>query len=260
MAQPVLLERDGHLAVVTLDRPEARNAVTMEMALALEAHIDTIEADPDLWVVVLTGSGSSFCAGVDLKAIAAAGRDLAKAAPVTPRGGFGGIVNRKRTKPWIAAVEGAALAGGTEIVLACDLVVAARNAQFGLPEVKRGLVAGAGGTLRLPRVLPRNLAMHLVLTGERLDAERAYAHGWVTVLADPGGAREAGVRLARQILENAPLSVRESRQLLLDGLGKSDEEGFALVQPVVDRLLKTNDLLEGPRAFAEKREPRWTAS
>jgi enoyl-CoA hydratase len=260
MAEPVLFERDGHLAIVTLNRPEARNAISKDIAALIERYIDQIEADPDLWVVVLTGNGSSFCAGVDLKAVAAAGRDLAAAAPVTPRGGFAGFVQRKRTKPWIAAVEGAALAGGTEIVLACDLVVAARNAQFGLPEVKRGLVAGAGGTLRLPRVLPQNLAMHLVLTGERLDAERAYAHGWVTVLAEPGGAREAGVRLAKQILENAPLSVRESRQLVLDGLGKSDEEGFALVPPVVDRLMKTNDLLEGPRAFAEKREPRWTAS
>ncbi|HKY92134.1 MAG TPA: crotonase/enoyl-CoA hydratase family protein [Nevskiaceae bacterium] len=260
MAEPVLLERDGHLAIVTLNRPEARNAVTMEMAHALEAHIDTIEADPALWVVVLTGAGPSFCAGVDLKAVAAAGRDLAKAAPVTPRGGFGGIVNRKRTKPWIVAVEGAALAGGTEIVLSCDLVVAARDAVFGLPEVKRGLVAGAGGTLRLPRVLPLNLAMHLVLTGERLEAERAHAHGWVTVLAEPGGARAAAVALAQQILANAPLSVRESRQLLLDGLGKRDEEGFALVAPVVDRLMRTNDLLEGPRAFAEKREPRWTGT
>jgi enoyl-CoA hydratase/carnithine racemase len=258
MSETVMLERSGHLAVLTLNRPDSRNAVNREMAYALEARVDETESDPDVWLVLLTGAGSTFCAGADLKAVAAAGRDLKTSAPVTDRGGFAGFVKRPRTKPWIAAVEGAALAGGAEIALACDLIVAADNAWFGLPEVKRGLVAGAGGALRLPRVLPLYLAMHLILTGEPLPAARAFAHGMVTVLAAPGEARNRALELAEQILENAPLSVRESRRLVLDSWGKSDAEGFELVPPILDRLMVTNDFFEGPRAFAEKRKPHWT--
>ncbi len=198
---------EGHVAVVTLNRPEARNAVNPEVAHGLEAAVDRAEADGEVWVAILTGAPPAFSAGADLKAVAAdGGRGIH-----TERGGFGGFVKRVRTKPVIAAVEGPALAGGTEIVLACDLVTAGRSATFGLPEVKRSLAAGAGGLFRLGRKIPLNIAMECALTGDPITAERAYAFGLVNVLCDDGGALAAGQALAGRITANAPVAVRESR-------------------------------------------------
>src|SRR4051794_28850909 len=212
-------EQRGRVALLTINRPEARNAVNGEVAAGMEAAIDRLEEDADTWVGIVAGAGPVFSAGADLKAVAAGqGATLG-----TKRGGFAGIARRERTKPLIAAVDGPALAGGTEIVLSCDLVVASTNARFGIPEVKRSLVAGAGGLFRLPRALPRNIAMELALTGDPIDAERAYALGLVNQLVEPGQVVEAAMALADRIIANAPLAVRASRKVVLEAAYADDE-------------------------------------
>ena len=200
-------ETRGRVALLTIRRPEARNAVNGEVAKGMEAAIDRLEDDPEVWVGVLTGEGPVFSAGADLKALAAGDR----VSLGTERGGFAGITRRQRTKPIIAAVDGPALAGGLEIVLACDLVVASGNARFGIPEVKRALVAAAGGLFRLPRALPRNVALEMGLTGDPISAERAHALGLVNELVEPGAAVDAAIALAERIVTNAPLAVRRTR-------------------------------------------------
>lgn len=246
-------EVDGHVAIIRLDRVEARNAINPAMAEAIEGAIDRLEADDDLWVGVLTHAGPVFCAGADLKEIAAGnGNKLG-----TERGGFGGIVLRERTKPLIAAVDGHAVAGGTEIALSCDLRVASTASKFGIPEVKRSLVAAAGGLVRLPRVLPPAIAMELALTGDTLDAERAHHFGMVNVICEPGEAVAAALALAARITANAPLAVRASRQLVLDAPGQSDREGMKAAGKAMLDLTGTEDFAEGPKAFIEKREPVW---
>jgi enoyl-CoA hydratase len=247
-------EQRGHVAVLTINRPEARNAVNGEVASGVEAAIDRMEDDPDTWVGVLTGAGTVFSAGADLKAIStgqAAGLS-------TERGGFAGIARRERTKPVIAAVDGPALAGGCEIVLACDLVVASTNAKFGVPEVKRSLVAAGGGLFRLPKLLPPRIAMELVLTGDPIDAERAYALGFVNEVVAAGQAVDAAVALAERICVNAPLAVRESRKVVLTALGTDDEEQlWKLSNAAFAKVAGSEDFAEGPRAFIEKRAPEW---
>src|SRR3954469_18147734 len=204
-------ELDGRMAILTLNRPEARNAVNGDVAKGMEAAIDRLEEDDDVWVGILTHNGPVFSAGADLKAISAGNaRDLQ-----TPRGGFAGLVQRPRTKPLIAAVDGPALAGGCEIALACDLIVASRAARFGLPEVKRSLVAAAGGLFRLPRSLPPKIAMEIVLTGDPISAERAYEFGLVNDVVDEGAALDAAIELAERICANAPIAVRLSRAVVL---------------------------------------------
>jgi enoyl-CoA hydratase len=194
-----------------------------------------------------------FSAGADLKAIASGqAADLQ-----TKRGGFGGIAARQRTKPLIAAVDGPALAGGTEIVLSCDLVVASTNARFGIPEVKRSLVAAAGGLFRLPRALPRNIAMELALTGDPIDAERAHHFGLVNELVEPGKALEAALALAERVTVNAPIAVRESRRVLLDGMLADDDTAWKITFDAMAKAMATEDFAEGPRAFIEKRAPEW---
>ena len=244
----------GHVAVLTINRPEARNAVNGDVAAGMEAAIDRLEADDDLWVGVVTGAGPVFSAGADLKAVStgqAAGMQ-------TERGGFAGIARRERLKPMIAAVDGPALAGGCEIVLSCDLVVASTNARFGIPEVKRSLIAGAGGLFRLPRALPSRIAMELALTGDPIDAERAYALGLVNRLVDPGKAVDAAVELAEAICLNAPLSVRESRTVVRAAMGADDEdELWRVTNECFGRIAGTEDFVEGPKAFIEKRAPQW---
>src|SRR5579885_1358220 len=197
-------EQRGPFAVITINRPEARNAVNAAVASGIEEAIDQIEADDGTWVGILTGVPPVFCAGADLKEINAGNAGGLQ----TKRGGFGGIVQRQREKPIIAAVDGPALAGGTEIVLSCDLVVASKSATFGIPEVKRSLVAAAGGLFRLPRKIPFNIAMECALTGDPISAERAYALGLVNVLCDDGGALEAATALADRVCANAPVAVR----------------------------------------------------
>lgn len=242
-----------HTAIITLDRPEAHNAINPAMANALEATIDRVEEDSQVWTAVLASSGHTFCAGADLRVVASGEfRGIE-----TKRGGFAGLVKRERTKPLIAAIEGPALAGGCEIALSCDLIVAASTAEFGLPEVRRSLVAVAGGVMRLPHVLPRNIAMQMVLTGLPIDASTAASHGMVNELTAPGEALKRAIELARQVNQGAPLAVRASRTALLRCLEASEAEGWAISWREARPLFETHDFKEGPRAFVEKREPVW---
>jgi enoyl-CoA hydratase len=254
--EPVACEIVGaHIALVTLDRPAARNAVNGELARALEAIVHRTESDPDIWVVVLSGgSGDVFCAGADLKEVAAGrGADLFTAAH-----GFAGFVFSERRKPWIAAVNGKALAGGCEMVLACDLVVASDDASFGLPEVSRGLIAAAGGLYRLPRALPRNIAIELALTADNLPAPRAAQLGLVNRVVPREHLLSEALALAARIVRNAPVAVRESLEVARR-VHDLDEAGLrALTRASRDRVAASEDYHEGPRAFVEKRAPRWT--
>lgn len=249
-------ELDNHVAVITINRPEARNAVNGEVATGIEAAIDRLEADDDAWVGILTGARSEkgfiFCAGADLKEIS-----VNPGALITERGGFGGIVTRERTKPIIAAVDGPALAGGTEIVLSCDLVVASETATFGIPEVKRNLVAGAGGLFRLPRKLPRNIAMECALTGDPISAERAASFGLVNQLCAEGEALASAQALAARVTKAAPLAVRESRRIILEATDQPDEIGWKLSGEGMIKMFATEDFGEGINAFIEKRDPVW---
>jgi len=243
-----------HCAVITIDRPEACNAISPEVAQGIEDAIDAAEGDDGVRVAVLTGTPPVFSAGADLKAIQAGrGDELA-----TERGGFAGLVRRERTKPLIASVEGAALAGGTEIVLACDLVVASREARFGLPEVKRGLVAAAGGLFRLGRRIPLNLALECALTGDPIDAELAHQRGLVNQLCEPGQALDTALALARRITANAPLAVRESRAIVLDCTWADDDEAWRRTHEARALVAASDDVREGVAAFLEKRAPVWT--
>ena len=250
-------EKIGNLAVITINRPDARNAVNTAVAQGIEDAIDQIEADDEIWAAILTGAktekGYIFCAGADLKQMSVDPGGMS-----TAKGGFGGLVQRERTKPLIAAVDGPALAGGTELVLACDMVVASKTAVFGIPEVKRNLVAAAGGLFRLPRKIPRNIAMELALTG-RLDfpAERAYHFGLVNVLTEEGGALEGAKALAGQICEAAPLAVRESRKIVIEATDQPDEVGWKMSGDGIMAMFSTEDFSEGLNAFIEKRPPVW---
>lgn len=246
-------EQRGRIALLTINRPEARNAVNGAVANGMEEAIDRLEADDEVWVGILTGTGPVFSAGADLKAIA----EGTAAQMQTQRGGFAGIVRRERHKPIIAAVNGPAYAGGCEIVLSCDLVVASTEAKFGIPEVKRSLVAAAGGLFRLPRALPKNVAMELALTGDPIDAQRAYELGFVNRLSEPGALIDTAIALAEQITANAPLAVRASRQIVLDGMLAEDDEAWRITNSAFASVAASEDFGEGPRAFIEKRAPQW---
>lgn len=250
----IRLDIADHIAVITINRPEARNAVNGDVAQGIEAAIDKLESDDELWVGIITGVPPVFCAGADLKMInAGRGAELS-----TKRGGFGGIARRQRVKPIIAAVDGPALAGGTEIVLSCDLVVASTTATFGVPEVKRCLVAAGGGLFRLPVRLPFNVAMELALTGDPIDAERAYGFGLVNDLVQPGEALEAAKTLAGRITANAPVSVRETRKVVYAAYGQDEDTGWHLSNEAMAQAMTSEDFSEGLTAFIEKRPPRWT--
>jgi enoyl-CoA hydratase len=244
----------GRAVVLTINRPEARNAVNEEVASGMEAAIDRFEADDDAWVGIVAGAGSVFSAGADLKAVASGNA----AGLATKRGGFAGLAHRERTKPLIAAVDGPALAGGCEIVLACDLVVASTAARFGIPEVKRSLIAAAGGLFRLPRALPLNIAMECALTGDPISAERAHAFGMVNELVEPGEAVDAALALAERICANAPIAVRQSRNVIINTLTADDETAWRLTNTAMATAMASEDFAEGPRAFIEKRAPNWT--
>lgn len=249
-------ELRGHVAVITINRPDARNAVNTDVAQGIEAAIDKLEADDAAWVGILTGAktekGYIFCAGADLKQMSTDPGGMS-----TAKGGFGGFVKRERTKPVIAAVDGPALAGGTELVLACDLVVASKTAVFGVPEVKRNLVAAAGGLFRLPERLPRNIAMELALTG-RLDfpAERAHHFGLVNRLTEEGEALTGALALADEVTASAPLAVRES-MAIVKATAPDEEEGWQLSGEGIMKMFGTEDFNEGLTAFIEKRDPEW---
>ncbi|MCX8497064.1 MAG: enoyl-CoA hydratase-related protein [Akkermansiaceae bacterium] len=245
---------DGHVAVVTLNRPASRNAINAEVAQALHSIVERTEADPDVWVVVLTGAGVDvFCAGADLKEVAAGRADS-----LFTEYGFAGFVYANRRKPWIAAVNGKALAGGCEIVLACDLVVASSEASFGLPEVSRGLLAAAGGAFRLPRALPRNVAIELVITADSLDAQRASDLGLVNRVVAHDQVLVEALALAARITRNAPVAVRESLQVARRVHDLDEISLRELTLACRDRVRASEDYSEGPLAFIEKRAPRWT--
>ncbi len=254
MADEVLTERRGHVEVLTINRPEARNAVNGAVSRGLADAFDRLAEDQDAWVVVLTGSGDkAFSAGMDLKAFAAGeGPSVMNA-----NGGFGGISRRKFPKPLIAAVNGSALAGGLEIMLSCDLVVAADHAMFGIPEAKRGLIAGAGGLFRLPRRLPLSIALELALTGDPIDAERAYQLGLVNRVVPGHLLMDEALALAARIAENAPLAVRYSKSVMLSAVDADEETGWRLTDEAVGVVFGSADAMEGPIAFAEKRSPNW---
>lgn len=251
----VTLERVGaHIALVTLNRPSARNAVSAELAQAMEKIVLELEGDPQVWVVVLAASaGSVFCAGADLKEVAAGNG----ASLFTKEGGFAGFVDFYRSKPWIAAVDGLALAGGLEILLACELIVASPRAAFGLPEVKRGLMALAGGLYRLPRSLPRALALEMIVTGESLSAERAWQLGLVNHLVASEEVLPKALALAEAIAANAPIAVRESLRVARRAADGDEAELRQMSRQARDCLVCTEDYREGPQAFIEKRAPNW---
>ncbi|HWM08915.1 MAG TPA: crotonase/enoyl-CoA hydratase family protein [Solirubrobacteraceae bacterium] len=248
---PVRAEPDGDVLVVTIDRPEARNAVNLAVAEGIAAAVDRLDEDAALRAGIITGAGGNFCAGMDLKAFVAGERAF-----VAGRG-FAGLVRRPPRKPLVAAVEGWALAGGFEVALACDLIVAARDARFGIPEVKRGLVAAGGALLRLPRRIPYHLAMELALTGEPIGAERAQAVGIVSRLTEPGEALAGARDLAAQIARNGPLAVDASKRIVAATGDWPEAEAWDRQSEISHPVFTSEDAREGATAFAEKRSPVW---
>ena len=251
MADEVLTDFADGVAVITINRPEARNAVTRTVSEAIAAAIDEFEARTDLSVAILTGAGGTFCAGMDLKAFAQG--EL----PSIPGRGFGGLTEAPPTKPILSAIEGWALAGGCELALATDIIVASRTARFGLPEVKRGLVAAAGGLLRLPKVVPYPIALRVALTGDPMTAEEAYRFGLVTELTEDGEALKVARILATRIAANGPLAVKATKQIVSGAVSWTDAEAIARMRVISDPVFASIDAKEGARAFAEKRQPVW---
>ncbi|ORA82120.1 crotonase/enoyl-CoA hydratase family protein [Mycobacterium malmoense] len=259
--QPAALaERRGNVTVITINRPEARNAVNGAVSTAVGDALEEAQRDPEVWAVVITGAGDkSFCAGADLKAIA---RRENLYHPDHPEWGFAGYVHHFIDKPTIAAVNGTALGGGTELALASDLVVADERAKFGLPEVKRGLIAAAGGVFRIMDQLPRKVAMELLLTGEPLTASDAHGWGLINQVVKQGSVLDAALAMAARVTVNAPLSVQASKRIAYgvdDGVIVDDEPGWERTVREMRILIKSEDAREGPLAFAEKREPVWKA-
>ncbi len=250
---PVLVAARGGVLEITLNRPQARNAVDRAVAEGVAAALEALDADDGLRIGILTGAGGTFCSGMDLKAFVAGER------PWVGDRGFAGIAQRASRKPLVAAVEGYALAGGFEVALACDLIVAARDARFGIPEVKRGLVAAAGGLIRLPKRIPYHLAMELALTGDPVTAERAAQLGIVNRLAEPGGALDDARELAAIVVRNAPLALQASKAVLQRAQEWTEEEAWAKQGEIAGPVFGSEDAQEGARAFAEKREPVWRA-
>ena len=252
MTDEVLVDHIDGLVVITINRPQVRNAVNRAVSYGVCEAIDEMERRPDLRLAILTGAGGNFCAGMDLKAFS-----QGEITRVEGRGILG-IAYTPPKKPLIAAVEGYALAGGFEAVLACDLLVASRTAMFGLPEAKRGLAAAAGGLLRLPRLIPPRIAMEMALTGEMVSAQRLAQYGLVNALVEPGQALIEAKRLAGLILANAPMSVALSKQVIVEQLDWPLDEMFARQDALLGHVLRSADAQEGARAFIDKRPARWT--
>lgn len=258
MTTPVEYEKRGKVGVITLNRPEARNAINGDVASAFEAALDALEGDDEVWVGVLRANTAGqerpvFCAGADLKAI-----NSGQAGSLnTPRGGFAGFVYRERKKSIIAAVDGLATAGGCEIVLSTDLVVASTRSAFGLAEVLRNLVAGAGGLFRLPQLIGKNAAMEVILTGQPLTAQRAYELGMVNRLVEPADVEKEAMALAERICGAAPLAVWESRKVVNASMYESEETLISMTNKAFGAILASEDTKEGLTAFIEKRPPNW---
>ena len=247
----VLIDYEDGLMIITINRPQARNAVNRAVSYGVCAAVDELDARDDLRVGILTGAGGTFCSGMDLKAFL-----RGEVTRVEGRGILG-IAMTPPKKPLIAAVEGYALAGGFEAMLACDLTVASRDAKFGIPEVKRGLAAAAGGLMRLPRMIPQRIAMEMALTGDMISAERAAQYGLVNILTEPGGALAEAKRLAARIIANAPLSVAASKRVIVEQRDWTNAEMFERQLAITAPVLASEDAREGARAFAEKRPANW---
>jgi enoyl-CoA hydratase len=247
----VLTERRERVLTITINRPDQRNAVNAAVAQGIAAALDELDADSELTLGIVTGAGKGFCAGMDLKAF------VAGEVPYAGDRGFAGITRRGSEKPLIAAVEGFAVAGGLEVALACDLLVAAKGAKLGIPETKRSLVAAGGALLRLPRVLPRNLAMELALTGDPITAERGYELGLVNRLSEPGEAVDKAFELAGEITPNGPLALAASKKILTESVDWPDAEFWHRQGEITAPVMTSEDAREGATAFAEKRAPVW---
>jgi enoyl-CoA hydratase len=250
MSDAVLVERRGRVVVITLNRPEARNAVNAAVSHGIAEAVDELDSSDDLSLAVITGGGGNFCAGMDLKA-------FVRGEKVAVEGRGLGFTEAPPRKPIIAAVEGFALAGGTELVLACDLVVASKTARFGIPEVKRGLVAGGGGLLRLPKRIPYQVAMELALTGAHFTAEQAHGYGLVNRLTEEGEALTVALELAETITANGPLAVAATKEIIVKSGNWSDDEAFEEQRVIMRPVFDSRDAKEGAKAFAEKRAPAW---
>ncbi|MCP5397499.1 MAG: crotonase/enoyl-CoA hydratase family protein [Sphingomonadaceae bacterium] len=250
MEEAILVKEDEGVLVITINRPEAKNAVNRAVAEGIAAALDRLDSEDSLRVGILTGAGGTFCSGMDLKAF------LKGETPMVKGRGFGGLVEAPPKKPLIAAVDGYALAGGLELMIACDLVVANAASKFGIPEVKRGLAAAAGGLMLLPDMIPHKLAMELALTGDFIDAARAYEAGLVNRVTE-GSALEGALELARSISANGPLAVRVSKQVIDQSRAWPREERWQRQGALVQQVFTSEDAQEGPRAFAEKRAPNW---
>ena len=248
MADEVLTERRDRVLVITLNRPKAKNAVNTALARGLTNAIEELDGDDGLTAGVLTGADGGFSAGMDLKAFATEG----------PPVGFDTFLKNGAKKPLIAAIEGFALAGGLEIALTCDLLVAANNVRVGIPEVGVGLFAAGGALMRLPRVVPYGVAMEMALTGDPISAQQAHEYGLIARLSEPGKTVDVAIELATRIAQNAPLSVAASKQLIADSFGRTDEEFWTHQNPYTRDIFASEDAKEGPRSFAEKRAPKWS--
>ncbi|SEH00322.1 enoyl-CoA hydratase [Nonomuraea solani] len=251
MSDEVLVEESGNVAILTINRPKARNAINGAVARGVAEALDTLDARPDISAYVLTGAAGTFSAGMDLKGF------LSGDFPVVEGRGFGGLTEAPPRKPLVAAVEGYALAGGFELALACDVIVASSEAKFGLPEPKRGLVAGAGGIMRLPRRIPYHVAMEIALTGDHYPASRLYELGLVNRITEPGAALEGALELARKIAANAPLALAATKKVVIESQDWPLEEMFKRQGPIINPVFGSKDAMEGAAAFAEKRAPQW---
>jgi enoyl-CoA hydratase len=249
-APAVLTQRQGRVLIITLNRPEAMNAINTALAQGLLAAVAELDNDPELTIGVLTGAGRGFCAGMDLKAFATEGGPE----------GMDTFIQQGSKKPLIAAIEGFALAGGLELALACDLLVAATGVKLGIPEVNVGLFAAGGGLLRLPRVLPYGVAMEMALTAQPITADAAHTYGLVSRIAEKGQALAVAIELAEIIARNAPLGVAASKQLVRASLDLTEAEFWEAQKPLMGEVFTSNDAKEGPRAFAEKRAPQWSGT
>ncbi|MET7459334.1 crotonase/enoyl-CoA hydratase family protein [Nonomuraea sp. NPDC005501] len=251
MSDDVLVEESGGVAVLTINRPKARNAINGAVARGIAEALDALDGRPDVSAYVLTGAGGTFSAGMDLKGF------LAGDFPVVEGRGFGGLTEAPPRKPLVAAVEGYALAGGFELALSCDVIVASSEATFGLPEPRRGLVAGAGGIMRLPRRIPYHVAMEIALTGDHYPASRLYELGLVNRITEPGAALEGALELARKIAANAPLALAATKKVIIESADWPLEEMFRRQGEIINPVFGSKDAMEGAAAFAEKRAPQW---
>lgn len=250
MADEVLTEKRGRVLLITINRPDARNAINSAVGLGLVAALKELDEDAGLTAGVLTGAGKGFCSGMDLKAFLSGGMPE----------GFGEFLEKGAEKPLIAAIEGFALAGGLEVALTCDLLVAARGVRIGIPEVGVGLFAAGGALMRLPRRVPYGVAMEMAITADPITAEQAHEYGLVTRLAEPGKALEVAIELAERVAKNAPLAVAASKQLVRETAGRTEEEFWEYQRSFSGKVFTSDDAKEGPRAFAEKRAPNWSGS